>query len=112
MTSQFRYIYLEGPCRIWCFGRGGVETADVTGGEAKYDKASTIGWTNGLLHGVGTSSTFWSAFMNKEEINLDTFEGKGTVLYQCTSDPLNKSFNKEGKGNFRDYASALLGLSV
>jgi len=116
LTRQFRYIYLKGPGIVYYFGLGEVRCEELIqdNEERSYDQGAVIGWSNSLKIGISTKSTLLAALLNREDICLDHFVGKGFLITQAsTVNKLPHRFRQEeGQNTWLDYVNAFLGLGI
>ena len=116
LTMQFRYIYLEGPGRLYLFGLGFLSFDELLSKNAPsdYDQGAVIGFSSGLHVGVTTRSSLSAALLAREDICLDRFVGDGVVLTQAsTAKRLPEPFHNQGARNtLMDYLNALLGVRM
>lgn len=114
LSSQFRYVYFQGPGKLYYFGLGELSAEILDTEKADYDQGSVIGWSNTLKVGVASRSSVLSALFAKEDICLDRFVGSGRLLTQAsTVKKLPKRFHDpKANSSWLDYLNALLGLRI
>ena len=114
LTSQLRYICIDGPSMVYLFGLGGVAVEELCGEKRDFDPGCLIAWSGTVRTGVSTRSSILSALLSKEQVLLDRVEGNGSIMTQAsTLTKLPRRFHDEqSNASFIDYLNALLGLRI
>ena len=114
LMGKLSYTYFRGPGMLYVCGVGGL-TVEHVAGTAEYDSRKVIGWSHTLKVGVTSKHSPVAAMLQKNEVCIDQFEGKGKVLVQPTGTSLSavaRTSSGGGSITWFDILSFLIGIPL